>query len=235
MRDSMDSSESLKALLGIQNNGNANMFSRDGVVTGSPTLQHQTSFSARPLSTPLMSSSSSASHQHGSDALKAILGISATAGSSPLLHASHPANGASPAMSNHAAMHRNFGQSPGSQGTDFSPKIHHASAAASPVRSRNGSVDLLALLKGPGAGATDNGAGNGNANNGRFGAPNGVQNSNGSNHSSNSNSNGNSRHSYHHSTGSINSVQSPGYVNGSRPAAKGKAMQNFSFDMDALI
>ncbi|KAF9276917.1 mRNA-decapping enzyme subunit 2 [Mortierella alpina] len=236
MRDSRDSSESLKALLGIQNNGNANMFSRDGAVTGSPTLQHQTSYSSRPLSTPVTPSTSSASYQHGSDALKAILGISATAGSSPLLHASHPANGASPAMSNHAATHRSFGHSSGSFGADFSPKIHHASAGASPVRSRNGSVDLLALLKGTGAGAMDHGAGAGSANNGSFGNLIGVYNSNNNgNGSHTSNGYGNSRHNYHHSTGSINSVQSPGHVNGGRPAAKGKAMQNFSFDMDALI
>ncbi|KAF9571097.1 mRNA-decapping enzyme subunit 2 [Mortierella alpina] len=233
MRDSRDSSESLKALLGIQNNGNTNMFSRDGGIAESPTLQHQTTYSGRPLSTPLTSSSSSSSYQHGSDALKAILGISATAGSSPSLHASHPVNGASPAMSNHAAVHRSFGHNPASYGTDFSPKIHHASAAASPVRSRNGSVDLLALLKGTGAGATDHGAGNGSSINGKVDAPNGVQNSN--SHSNGSNGHGSSRHNYHHSTGSVDSVQPSGHVHGGRPAAKGRAMQNFTFDMDALI
>ncbi|KAG0212763.1 mRNA-decapping enzyme subunit 2 [Mortierella sp. GBA30] len=248
LRDARESSESLKALLGIQINGSTNMFSRDGMTTGSPTIQPSaaasTTLSSRPLSTP--SSSSSISYQHGSDALKAMLGISNTAGSnSPLLHASYPLNDASPVISNHAAGASNRSQ--GAQRIDFSPQIHHASASTSPVRSRNGSVDLLALLKGGGGGgavAAENGAGNNSrknnngSNSSNFGNQNGDYNNNNNNSSNNNNSNlslnNNIRHSYHNSMGSINGGEASGSQNGRSPA-KNKAMQNFTFDMDALF
>ncbi|KAF9197232.1 mRNA-decapping enzyme subunit 2, partial [Haplosporangium sp. Z 27] len=157
LNDSRNSSESLKALLGIQspNSGNVssnnNFFAREGMVTGSPTIQPAPgSYSTRPVSTP--SNSSSVSYQNGSEALKAILGIPSQP-NSPASRYNHIANGASPVVSNSGAIPNGQGQ----QKPDFSPQVHHSSAASSPMHTRNGSVDLLALLKG----GNGNGAGNG--------------------------------------------------------------------------
>ncbi|KAF9102466.1 mRNA-decapping enzyme subunit 2 [Mortierella sp. AM989] len=148
-------SDSLKALLGIQSpSSNNNFFAREGMVTGSPTIQPTSatsSFSTRPASTS--SSSSPASYQNGSEALKAMLGIPSQP-NSPAPHFNHITDGVSPVVSNAGAIPNGQGQ----HRPDFSPQVHHSSTASSPMHTRNGSVDLLALLKG------GNGNGNGDAN-----------------------------------------------------------------------
>ncbi|KAF9163821.1 mRNA-decapping enzyme subunit 2 [Mortierella sp. AD011] len=162
LSDNMNSSESLKALLGIQSsssgNNNNNSFAREGMATGSPTIQPASttsSHSTRPVSTP--ASSSSASYQNGSEALKAMLGIPSQP-NSPASRFNHIANGASPVMSNAGVIPNGQGQ----YRPDFSPQIHHSSATNSPMNARNGSVDLLALLKG----GNGNGHGDGHRNSG---------------------------------------------------------------------
>ncbi|KAG0249240.1 mRNA-decapping enzyme subunit 2 [Mortierella polycephala] len=205
LKDAKDNSESLKALLSIQGNGGS-ILSRDGIVAGSPQLQSSTAttaFSGRSISTP--SPLPSSPYQNGSDALKAMLGIS-TQSNSPLLHSSHIANGASP-MTPHAIP--TYGQGP--QRPDFSPQIQHSSASSSPMRSRNGSVDLLALLKGGGAAGGAAGGG-GQANDAGFG-----------------NSGGN----HYRSAG--NRRSHAGNRNAEGGPVKTKAMQNFTFDVDALF
>ncbi|KAF9996463.1 mRNA-decapping enzyme subunit 2 [Entomortierella chlamydospora] len=160
LSDTMNSSESLKALLGIQSpssGNNNNLFAREGMTTGSPTIQPASttsSYSIRPVSTP--ASSSSASYQNGSEALKAMLGIPSQP-NSPAPRFNHIANGASPVMSNAGVIPNGQGQ----YRPDFSPQIHHSSATNSPMNARNGSVDLLALLKGGNGNGNGNGHGDG--------------------------------------------------------------------------
>jgi hypothetical protein len=218
-RNARDSSESLKALLGIQ--GGVNMLNADGTATGSPVIQSSTAYSSYPVSMPsstTSNSSGSVPFQNGSNALKAMLGIP-TQSNSPLLHPSHLAtpHGGSPLMANAGvAMPHNSNSSNnnngnrGSHGSNYSPQLQHASAASSPMRARNGPVDLLALLKGGGGGAEALQNGNGQYDNGmhQAGAGNGL----GSN-----NNNG--------------IAPGPGHVSVTKP----KTMQNFTFDMEALF
>ncbi|KAF8944347.1 mRNA-decapping enzyme subunit 2 [Haplosporangium gracile] len=218
-RNARNSSESLKALLGIQ--GGVNMLNADGAATGSPVIQSSTAYSSRPVSMPsstMSNSSTSVPFQNGSDALKAMLGIP-TQSNSPLIHPSHLAaqHGGSPLMANTGVAMAN-GNNNGnreSYGSNYSPQLQHASAANSPMRAQNGPVDLLALLKG--------GSGGG-------GGADGLQNINGYHDSGmhhartgngvGSNSNSNSR-----------IAPGPGHV----PVTKPKTMQNFTFDMEALF
>ncbi|KAG0219083.1 mRNA-decapping enzyme subunit 2 [Mortierella sp. NVP41] len=213
-RNARDSSESLKALLGIQ--GGVNMLNPDGTATGSPTIQSTTAYSSRPVSMPssaTSNSSVSAPYQNGSDALKAMLGIP-TQSNSPLLHSNHLAaqQGGSPLMSNAGvAMVPNHNNNRGSYGSNYSPQLQHASAANSPLRARNGPVDLLALLKG-GVG----GAGGG----GEL-----LQ-------------NGNSHYDHGiHQAGGLHGATGHGGNNHGvvPPVTKPKGMQNFTFDMEALF
>lgn len=102
----------------------------------------------------------------------------------------------------------------GSFGSNHSPQLQHqhASAASSPMRARNGPVDLLALLKGGGGVGVD-----------------GLQNGNGYY------DNGMQHVGTGNGVGSINSnsgiAPGPGHV----PVTKPKTMQNFTFDMEALF
>ncbi|KAG0376118.1 mRNA-decapping enzyme subunit 2 [Mortierella sp. AD032] len=217
-RNARDSSESLKALLGIQ--GVVNMLNADGTATGSPIIQSSTAYSSRPISMPsstTSNSSASVPYQNGSDALKAMLGISAQS-NSPLLHPSQLAgqHGGSPLMANAgvAIAHNNNGNR-GSHGSTYSPQLQHASAANSPMRARNGPVDLLALLKG-GGGDFQNGNGNGHYENGAGAG--GVHHGPAGNGAGNNSSNG------------LAPVPVPVV-----PVTKSKTMQNFTFDMEALF
>ncbi|KAF9437096.1 mRNA-decapping enzyme subunit 2 [Entomortierella beljakovae] len=175
--DNVNSSESLKALLGIQspNSVNNTYFAREGMATGSPTIQPSSAspYSTRPASTP--SSSSSMSYQNGSDALKAMLGIPSQP-NSPAPRFNQVANGASPVAPNVGVIPNGHGQ----YRPDFSPQIHHSSVSNSPMHTRNGSVDLLALLKG----GNGNGNGQGNGDGGYYG------NKNNDHHASNELENG---------------------------------------------
>ncbi|KAF9145381.1 mRNA-decapping enzyme subunit 2 [Mortierella sp. GBA39] len=215
-RNARDSSESLKALLGIQ--GGVSMLNADGTATGSPVIQSSTAYSSHPVSMPssaTSNSSASVPFQNGSDALKAMLGIP-TQSNSPLLHPSHltTQHGGSPLMANAgvAMANSNNNGNRGSHGSNYSPQLQHASAASSPMRARNGPVDLLALLKGGGGGGAD-GLQNGN-----------VHYDNGMHHAGTGNG-----------VGSINNnngvAPGPGHVAVTKP----KTMQNFTFDMEALF
>ncbi|KAF9924467.1 mRNA-decapping enzyme subunit 2 [Linnemannia zychae] len=184
-RSTRDSSESLKALLGIH--GGVNMLNADGTAAGSPTIQSSTVYPNRPVSMPssiTSNNSATVPYQNGSDALKAMLGIP-TQSNSPLIHSSHLANqhGGSPLMSNASTpltQNSNDGNR-GSYGSNYSPQLQHASTTNSPIRGRNGSVELLALLKGNGSmggdkqlrnnGQYDNNMHNGPAGNGTGSAP----------------------------------------------------------------
>lgn len=101
----------------------------------------------------------------------------------------------------------------GSYGSNHSPQLQHASAASSPMRARNGPVDLLALLKGGGGGGGADGLQNGNGHN-----------DNGMHHAGTG-----------YGVGNINNnngiAPGPGHV----PVTKPKTMQNFTFDMEALF
>ncbi|KAF9294758.1 mRNA-decapping enzyme subunit 2 [Linnemannia elongata] len=216
-RNTRDSSESLKALLGIQ--GGVNMLNADGTATGSPVIQPSTAYSSRPVSMPsstTSNSSASVPFQNGSDALKAMLGIP-TQSNSPLLHHNHltTQHGGSPLMANVgvAMANGNNNSNRGSYGSNHSPQLQHASAASSPMRARNGPVDLLALLKGGGGGGGADGLQNGNGHN-----------DNGMHHAGTG-----------YGVGNINNnngiAPGPGHV----PVTKPKTMQNFTFDMEALF
>ncbi|KAG9069473.1 mRNA-decapping enzyme subunit 2 [Linnemannia hyalina] len=217
-RGARDSSESLKALLGIQ--GGVSMLNADGTATGSPVIQSSTTYSSHPVSMPssaTSNSSASVPFQNGSDALKAMLGIP-TQSNSPLLHPSHLAtqHGGSPLMANAgvAMANGNNNGNRGSYGSNYSPQPQHASAASSPMRARNGPVDLLALLKGGGGGGGGaDGLQNGN-----------VYYDNGMHHAGTGNG-----------VGSINNnngvAPGPGHIAVTKP----KTMQNFTFDMEALF
>ncbi|KAF8931416.1 mRNA-decapping enzyme subunit 2 [Dissophora ornata] len=216
LKDSSNSSESLKALLGIQSPASINMFIRDGLGAGSPTIQSASTpkIPTRPVSTP-SSSSPSLSYQNGSDALKAILGIP-TQFNSPLLHFNPLGNGPSPVVQGTGVVN---GQGP--QRPDFSPLVHHPSATGSPMRARNGSVDLLALLQGGSNGAGQSGAG---SSSGGFPIDTNV---NGGVNGGSSDAN------LGQSKGNRSSVVSSGA--GAGAAIKTKGMQNFTFDVDALF
>ncbi|KAG0328342.1 mRNA-decapping enzyme subunit 2 [Dissophora globulifera] len=208
VQETRSNSDSLKALLGIQNSASTNTFTRDGMATGSPTLHSlPASYNqSRPVSSPAPSSSTS-SYQHGSDALKVMLGIP-TQSNSSLLNTNQVANGAS-SVSSMAGMVPN-NQGPVSWRPQFSPQVHHSSTSGSPVPTRNGSVDLLALLKGGSTGAGEN------SNNAGF--------------FSNGNGHGSELNGRHSNPG----FDQSGMANGGAPV-KSKSMQNFAFDVDALF
>ncbi|KAI8358664.1 hypothetical protein B0O80DRAFT_253977 [Mortierella sp. GBAus27b] len=221
--DGRNNSDSLKALLGIQSPTGHNMMLRDGMSTGSPTIHPASSlFSAsRPVSTPSSSTPSSVTpYQNDSDFLKAMLGIPTQAGS-PLQHFHGATNGGSPAISNAGAITNGHGYGP--QRPDFSPQTHFSSANSSPVVARNGPVDLLALLKGSG------GAGNAAVMNGGV-----VGLEIGDGGSIGNNGNGDSNHLTNRDAHTMNNHGNMDQSNGTTGSGR-PAMQNFAFDMDALI
>ncbi|KAF9916895.1 mRNA-decapping enzyme subunit 2 [Lobosporangium transversale] len=248
VQDHRNSSDSLKALLGIQSPvNNPNMFLRDGMAMGSPTIQStSTTHPMRPLSTPSMSSSS-VPYQNGSDALKAMLGIPSQP-NSPLLRFA-AGDAPSPVAPQHTGAIPNghyHGLQQQQQRPDFSPRMHYQPAVTgSPTFSRNSPVDLLALLKN-GTGAVGSGGGGGGegggagteGSNGGYHAFN-QSNGNGQNHGHDfngykANSNGGSHNPHSNNNSSGVSMGDHG-VPAAVKAPKTTSMQNFSFDVDAMF
>ncbi|KAK3821477.1 MAG: Dcp2, box A domain-containing protein [Benniella sp.] len=229
--DVKNSSDSLKALLGIQSPTGNNMMLRDGMTGGSPMMHHVSAqyHGSRPVSTPSLPSSSSSSttaapYQNGSEALKAMLGIPAQPSNSPMSH--FHTNGASPIMTNAGAIAN------GPLRPDFSPQMHYSPVNNSPVVARNGSVDLLALLKGGSGNGAENTtsavATNGTGFAGGGGGGTQVRNNRGD---GGKKSNGNNQ-----KFGAVNNGGlSQGHVANNGGADKPKGMLNFTFDVDALL
>lgn len=154
-----------------------------------------------------------------------------------MLHYHGVANGVSPVVTNAGVIANGQGQ----QRPDFSPQAHFSSTNNSPVLARNGPMDLLALLKGGGTGGGGGGGGHGpggaavvaNGVGPASGGPTGVQ-SNGSDNTKNPNK---QRVSQQSKTNPLNNSGHKGQNNGTGNGKPGKpnGMQNFTFDVDALL
>ncbi|KAG0091019.1 mRNA-decapping enzyme subunit 2 [Podila epicladia] len=217
------SSESLKAILGIQNNNST------------PTAR---SFSPpRPAS---ISSPESSTTGNGSETLKALLGISSSADNTPLPQPF----GTSPALSHGVANH-----GAATRLQDFSPSLPHSmlNRHSMPEKpqgysgpgafGRKSSVDLLTLLNGGSSlGTLDSGGGH-SAMISHF-----IQPSNGSGGGYLSN-NGNNRPLSYGGQGKLGGSTFANEYSGTRSGsprvdprrAKTSSMQNFTFDLDALV
>ncbi|KAF9386430.1 mRNA-decapping enzyme subunit 2 [Podila verticillata] len=224
------SSESLKAILGIQNN-----------VNGTPTARSfSPSMRAASIGTPESSTTG-----NGSETLKALLGISSSADSTPLprpvgTSSAFPHN-ASQGTTHHWQDSPSLPYSPGLNRHSMTAKPLGHSVPGSGSFGRKSSVDLLALLNsGSGLGSLDGGGG-GSPMISHFIQPGNELVEGHLSH------NGNSRPLSYGGQGKMggSATFSNGYT-GTRPSnnsprldqqrrAKTNSMQNFTFDLDALV